>query len=169
MDSSWRPCPPKGRLTEEYREDVETVARLREARWWANTHEAEHGPIAGISVYPIEKKTNRFIGRTTDGQIALVAIERATDNFANSVTFNYIDPHYELLLAKGAGVKLKSHLGYTPLSLAADNGHALTVKVLLAAGAEVNTVSPSSQDAKEHLPRAHDVASGRLNRARYAS
>jgi beta-lactamase regulating signal transducer with metallopeptidase domain len=92
------PLPPKDPRIDEYSGYVVTLARLRQARRWAETHEPEGGPVDGIRVYPLEEKTSRFFARTTDGQLALVTIERTSDDFQYNVTFRYIDPHYGLLL-----------------------------------------------------------------------
>ena len=55
----------------------------------------------------------------------------------------------ELLIKAGADVNIKTEFGYTPLLIAARNGHIYITEALLKAGADVNAVSPTGKTAKQ--------------------
>ena len=56
-----------------------------------------------------------------------------------------------LALAKGGRVSVRNHQGFTPLLIAAQNGHTAICDLLLAHGSDVNAVEPTSTVTALHF------------------
>lgn len=77
--------------------------------------------------FRVLKALNRFV---SDGLVSLRE---------NQILFPKILQVVELLLARGANKEHRNVSDYTPLSLAASGGYVNIIKILLNAGAEINS------------------------------